>query len=111
MGAFRSSFRGPLIFAAVLIAAYSILVLRIDYIVTHSHSNELGMYWIIPACFAIPTSLLFNLYRIDSRHYVVFYLFLGLVNWGIIGFTVGMVSQSIWRWWRRRQLGHEKSAA
>ena len=101
MNALRNSFRAPLIFAAVLVVAYGVLVLGIDYIVTHSRGNELGMYWVIPACWAIPTSLLFDIDRVDSRHYVPFYLALGSANWGIIGFTVGMVGQSIWRWWRR----------
>jgi hypothetical protein len=102
MRASRSSLRGPLIFAALLVVAHSILVLRIAYIVSHSHGHELGMYWVTPLALDIPTSFLIA-DRISSNLYVPAFLAIGLLHWGVIGFIVGWIVQSLWR--RRRRYG------
>ena len=110
MRASLSSVRGPLIFAALLVVAHSILVLRIAYIVSHSRGNELGMYWVTPLALDIPTSFLIA-DRIRSEFYVPAFLTLGLVHWGVIGFIAGWIVQSVWRWLRRSRFRHARDAA
>jgi hypothetical protein len=98
----NSSIRGPLIFAAALVAAHSVFVVCIAYGVSHSSGNELGMWWVIPASVNMPTSLLINIDRVGSRFYLPLFLTIGLVQWSVVGFVVGWITQFFWR--RRRDV-------
>jgi hypothetical protein len=94
-----SVFRRWLLLPTILVCIHSGLVALLAVSVATSSDSEAMMAWFLPYYIDYPASLLVRVFEMTSDWQMpIFFFILGVVYWG----TIGILLQSVWRWFVRR---------
>jgi|ERR1051325_4289387 hypothetical protein len=88
-----STFRRRFLFATILAGLHTALIVWVIIDSIGYHGEWAGFTWVVPYLIDFPASLLWSAFALKQGREPIFFLILGIVYWGLIGFLV----QAGWR--------------